>query len=43
MASTNWEDLARAYDDHYVASAFDSRLPDTGWCPACLDEFAEHE
>ena len=36
------EDLLRAYDC-YIQSAFEARLPDSGWCPVCVREFAEHE
>lgn len=35
-------DLLRAYDC-YIQSAFEARLPDSGWCPVCVREFAENE
>lgn len=35
-------DLLRAYDA-YIAAAFEAGLPETGWCPVCAAEFAEHE
>lgn len=35
-------DLLEAYDK-YIQTAFEARLPETGWCPVCVSEFAEIE
>ena len=35
-------DVLMAYDA-YIRAAFDARLPDTGWRPACVAEFRETE
>lgn len=35
-------DVLMAYDA-YIRTAFDARLPDTGWCPVCVAEFRETE
>lgn len=42
VAAEDLVDLLRAYDA-YIQAAFDARLPDSGWCPVCVDEFAEDE
>ena len=34
--------LLSAYDS-YIVTAFDARLPETGWTPVCVSEFYENE
>ena len=40
--SIDVRDLLKAYDA-YIQAAFEARLPETGWCPVCVAEFAKHE